>query len=118
MKKIVREWLVVHQLQITLFNGFLMLLILLRSAGYFEPFIPISINLIFISALVLSIFLLGINSKGAVAIALIFWMLAGFFRVFLKIDVWAERTALYAFEALVIGVFLLIIETISSKRTR
>lgn len=104
-----RKWIATHQFQLALFNGFLMLMILLRSAGYFEPFIPLTINLIFASALVLSVFLLDTTSRGAVSIALIFWVIAGLLRV-LSIEVWAERAAVYSFEALLLSIFLFIIE--------
>ncbi len=99
------------------FNLLVMLLIVLRSAGYFAPFFPITINFIVLLSLILSIILLSVGNRIMFLIAFIFWLLAAFFKFF-QIDVWAERTTVYTFQALVIGVLLLIIETISSKRTR
>jgi len=113
-KKKIRRWIKAHQIGFGLFNILIMLMILLRSAGYFEPYMTISINLIFIVALLSAIFLLEMRDRGAFGVALVFWFIAGILRV-LKIDVWAERAALYAFEALSLGVLLLILETMFFK---
>ena len=113
-KKKTRKWIKTHQIGFGLFNVLIMLMILLRSAGYFEPYMTISINLIFIVALLSAIFLLEMRDRGAFGVALVFWFIAGILRVF-KIDVWAERAALYTFEALFVGVLLLILETIFKK---
>ncbi|HBL52257.1 MAG: hypothetical protein A3D24_01935 [Candidatus Blackburnbacteria bacterium RIFCSPHIGHO2_02_FULL_39_13] len=113
-KKKTRKWIKAHQIGFGLFNVLIMLMILLRSAGYFEPYMTISINLIFIVALLSAIFLLEMRDRGAFGVALVFWFIAGILRVF-KIDVWAERAALYTFEALFVGVLLLILETIFKK---
>ena len=113
-KKKTRKWIKAHQIGFGLFNVLIMLMILLRSAGYFEPYMTISINLIFIVALLSAIFLLEMRDRGAFGAALVFWFIAGILRVF-KIDVWAERAALYTFEALFVGVLLLILETIFKK---
>lgn len=115
--KVARKWIVTHQFQLALFNGFLMLMILLRSAGYFAPFVPITINLIFASALVLSVFLLGTNSMGAVGVALIFWGFASLLRI-LGIEVWADRAAVYSFEALSLGILLFVIEEVKASFRR
>lgn len=112
--RVVRKWIVTHQFQLALFNGFLMLMILLRSAGYFAPFVPITINLIFASALILSVFLLGTNSRGAVSVALIFWVFAFLLRI-LNIEVWAERAAVYSFEALSLSILLFIVEEVTAS---
>ena len=92
----------------------LMLLLLLNTAGYFHPFFALSINLIFLTSMILSVLLLGASSRTLFVISLIFWVLAGFFKVF-HIDIWAERTAIYTFEALLIGVMLIFVEDLKKK---
>lgn len=112
---ILQEWIIGHYLQLAIFNGVLILLVLLRSAGYFEPYFPITINLIYIISLALSIILLGMKSKGAFILALVFWVLAGFLRI-VNIEVWAQRAAVYSYEALVIGLVLMVFERITLWR--
>lgn len=102
-----QDWILKHYLQLAIFNGILVLLVLLRSAGYFEPYLPITINLIYIVSLILSIFLLGMKSKGAYILALGFWFSAAILRI-INIEVWAERAAVYSYEALVIGFLLML----------
>ncbi len=92
-----------------IFNILLMMLILMRSAEYFTPFFLISINFIVFACIVFSVFLLGIRSKGVFLLALLFWSFAAFLRV-LNAGVWAERTAIYAYQAIVVGVILFIME--------
>lgn len=109
-----QSWVELHYFQLALFNVVLVVLLLLRSAGYFEPFFGITINSIFLIALVLSIFLLGTRSRGAFAVALIFWLFATLLKL-VKIDVWAERNAIYSFQSLVVGVLLLVWESLFDK---
>ena len=103
---VLQDWILEHYLQLAIFNGVLVLLVLLRSAGYFEPYLPITINLIYIVSLILSIFLLGMKSKGAYILALGFWFSAAVLRI-INIEVWAERAAVYSYEALVVGFLLM-----------
>lgn len=102
-------WTKTHYLQLVVFNLFVLLMFLLRSAGYFHPFLVISVNLIVISAFIVAIFLLGARSRAFFLIALIFWGFASFLKI-VRIDVWAERTGIYAFESLTIGVVLYFME--------
>lgn len=97
-----------------IFNIALMFVFLLRSAGYFSPYLPISVNMIVVFALILSVVLLKANYKTMFITAMVFWIFAGLLGI-LKINVWAERTAIYVFESLVLGVILLTWETIFSK---
>lgn len=92
-----------------IFNIVLMTLILMRSAEYFAPFFLISINFIVLVCIILSIPLLGIRSKGIFLVALLFWLFAAFLRI-LNVEVWAERTAIYAYEAIIVGLILFILE--------
>lgn len=104
-----RLWANQKVFQLFIFNMIIMLLILLYTAGYFAPFFPLTINFIVFVALLLSIFLLGINSKILFGIAIFFWLFAAFLKG-VRVDVWAERTAIYSYQALLIGIILFIIE--------
>ena len=109
MKKKLSKWSLSHFVGVTVFNLILILLFLLYSAGYFKPYVPISINLIVTIGLVSSIFLLGARSRTMFIISLFFWLFAGFLKL-VGVEVWAERTVIYTFEAMVIGFVLLIFE--------
>ena len=111
MKKKLSKWSLSHFVGVTIFNLILIFLFLLYSAGYFKPYVPISINLIVTIGLVSSIFLLGARSRVMFIISLFFWLFAGFLK-FVGVDVWAERTTIYTFQSLLVGVVLLIIENI------
>lgn len=108
------KWVNHHYFQLALFNIFIVILSLLRSAGYFEPFFLITINLIVLISLVMMITLLKINSKFLFFLASLFWAFAGVLQL-LQVSVWAERTVIYSFEAVFIGMIQLIIEVISKK---
>lgn len=99
------------------FNLLVMLLIVLRSAGYFTPYFPLTINLIVFLSLILAIILLNMRSSALFIIALVFWIITAVLRI-QGIEVWAERAALYTFQALVVGVVLLVIEIVSGKKER
>lgn len=116
-KEKLQNWVEVHYFQLALSNVILVILLLLRSAGYFEPYFGITINFIFVVALILSIFILGTRSRGAFTIALVFWLFAAFLKL-AKIDVWAERNAIYSFQALVVGVVLLVWENLFDKKEK
>lgn len=111
MKETLRAWVTKKYLNIALFNGLIMLFILLRSAGYFDPYFPITVNVIIFIALVTSIVLLGASSRVIFFIALLFWLFASFLKI-VGINIWAERTAIYVYESLLVGVSLLIFESI------
>lgn len=110
----VQRWVNKHLPGLFIFTLLIVALVLLRSVGYFAPFLPISINSIFFIAFVLSIFLLGARSKAFFLIAFLFWVFAAFLRI-LNINVWAERTAIYTFQALVLGITLFLFENIVSN---
>lgn len=97
------------------FNIALMFAFLLRSAGYFSPYLPISVNMIVVFALILSVVLLKANYKTFFMAGILFWAFAGLLGM-LKVNVWAERTTVYVFESLVLGVILLTWETMFSKQ--
>lgn len=106
-----QSWAQKRMFGLFVFNLTVMLLIILRSAGYFSPFFLITINFIVFLSLILAIFLLNIKDKALFIVSFIFWALAGLLQT-VNINVWAERAALYSFEALVIGIILFIIENI------
>ena len=110
-----QNWVRTRYFQLSLFNILILILFILRSAGYFEPFIPITINTIVLLGLIIAVFLLGVGSKLMFSVALVFWIFAALLKM-VKIDVWAERTSVYFFQAFIIGVFLLGIENISLPR--
>lgn len=95
------------------FNIIMMILILMRSAGYFAPFLPLSINIIVLICLIISIPLLGVRDKMIFSIALLLWIFAALLRL-LNVDVWAERTAVYCFEALAIGMVVFVASNFKS----
>lgn len=117
MNKHFKNWAQEHLLGLFIFNSILMLLVLLHNAGYFHPFFLISVNFIAISGLVLSVFLLGANSRAMFLTTLVFWLLAGFFKITF-VDIWAERSALYAFNAFVIGVVIFFLEMLPENIRR
>lgn len=105
------KWSLSHHIGIAVFNIIMIISFLLYSAGYFKPFLPISINLIVIIGLVLSTLLLEVKSRAMFIICLFFWLFAAFLKI-VKIDVWAERTTIYVYQSLVLGIILTIVENI------
>jgi hypothetical protein len=101
------NWSRMHLVGLFVFNIILMILILLRSGGYFTPFFTISINVIVFISIVLSVFLLNVNSAGIFTLSIIFWLFAGLLKI-LGIDIWAERVGIYTFQALLVGLTLLL----------
>jgi len=109
-----KKWVLEYNYRLIVFNIIIVFLFLLRSAGYFQPYFPISVNFIVIFALILSYFLLGSNSKTVFLVTLIFWIFAGMLFI-LRINVWGERTGIYAFESLVFGTLLFLFEEFKIK---
>ena len=114
MENKLKKWVMEYNYRLIIFNIVLVFLFLLRSAGYFQPYFPISVNFIVIFGLVLSFFLLGVRSKAIFVIVVIFWMFAGALQI-LRINVWAERTGIYAYESLVFGVIVFVFENIKER---
>lgn len=107
-------WINAHIFPLLILNIYLVLLVLLRSAGYFEPYLSISINFIFVTSLLLTVFILNLSSKGSFIISLIFWTLS-FILYYANILVWAERAGVYTYESLVLGVVLVFLESLRKK---
>lgn len=111
----IKKWTSEHYLQIAFLNLFLMFLVLLRSAGYFAPFFLISINFIVLVSLVLSVILFRLNSNFMFMISILFLLFASFIRFF-EVEIWAERTTIYAFQGLIVATLLYILENIFVKK--
>ncbi len=110
----INKWAMNNYLNIGIFNVFVIIMFLLYSAGYFHPFFPITINFIVFSSLVVSIFLFKANSRSLFLVSLVFWIFAGVIRL-LGVGVWAERTAIYSYQALVLGSLLLVYESLKKN---
>lgn len=106
---LIRNWSTYKLINLFLFNIFIAIMLLLHSAGYFAPYFPMTINIIILISVILSVFLLGAKSKAIFTISLTFWLFAMFLKL-LGVDVWAERTSVYCFEALLLGVILMFLE--------
>ena len=111
LRKKVAVWVSSHYINLAIFNTLLVILVLLHSAKYFEPFWAISINIIVFISLITSVILLGAGSRSLFVVSLLFWIFAGGMRI-LGINVWAERISIYTFQSFLIGVLLLFIEDI------
>lgn len=108
-------WSKDHLIGLFVFNLLIILLLLLRSGGYFLPYFVISINTVVFIALMGSIVLLGAHSGAIFLIGLFFWIFAFLLRI-LGVEVWAERTSIYTYQTLLLGVLLIILENIIQKR--
>lgn len=63
MENNIKKWHSKYGYRLIFFNIAMMLLFLLGSVGYFYPFFPITINVIVMIGLILSVILLGANSR-------------------------------------------------------
>ena len=115
LQKKMAVWVSSHYLNLAIFNTLLVILMLLHSAKYFDPFWTISINVIVFISLINSVFLLGARSRSLFVVSLLFWIFAGIMRI-LGINVWAERITIYVFESFFIGVLLFLLENIYDKK--
>lgn len=109
------KWIHFYNHRLILFNIIIVFLFLLRSAGYFSPYFLISVNFIVIVGVILATYLLGASSRVIFFVTLLFWIFAAFLKI-VKIDVWAERTGIYAYETLVFGVILFAIESLKKEK--
>lgn len=107
----IHSWIKNYNVKLIVFNIIMVFLFLLRSAGYFQPYFPISVNFIVIFGLILSVFLLGAGSRAIFIFALLAWIFAGLLNIF-HIYVWTDRTGIYVYEAFVIGVVVYLREAI------
>lgn len=112
-----KSWTEKKYFQLAILNVFLIFLVLLKSAGYFDPYFPITINVIVVLGILASILLLRVSSKFPFALAIVFWSFTALFRI-LNIIPWAERMAIYSYEAFAIGILQHFIEVLVKKRTK
>lgn len=110
-----REWSQKRVANLAVFNIILLLLVMLRSAGYFEPFFPLTISLIVLIALVLAVLLLGAGSGVIFAFGMLFMLFASVFKL-AGVEIWAERLGIYTFESLFVGVVTLLFEKIRDEK--
>jgi len=114
VQKSVSSWASRNHFRLILFNMIVIMLFLLHSVGYFAPFFPITINFIVLLCLIVSILIFRSGSKFFFSISILFWILATIFR-FLQVDAWVERTTIYVFQSLIIGLVLLLTEVLHEK---
>jgi len=98
-----------HIGDLALYNLIIIVLVLLHSAGYFHPFFPITINIISLIALVGAIILLGARTNLLFTLSAFFLIFAGLMLI-LNVRIWADRTMIYMFQSLVLGILLLFLE--------
>lgn len=113
-QKILSKWTQNHLVGLFVFNILVILLLLLRSGGYFSPYYSITINAVVFMSLLATAFLIGARSKTFFIIGLILWLFAAFLRLS-GIEVWAERTAVYVYQTLILGTALFLVENINSN---
>jgi hypothetical protein len=111
----VNTWFKNNQGKIGFFNIFVMILVVLRSAGYFHPYYPITVNFIVFVSVVVAVVLFNLKSKAVILLSIAFWVFAAGIRI-LHVDVWAERTTIYVFQTFIVGVILLISEYIYFRK--
>ncbi len=114
IKSSLSSWVKTHYLNLAIYNLILMILVLLHTAKYFDPFWLISINAIIFFALVLSIFILNIKSTILFIISLCFFLFASIMKI-AKIDIWAERTTVYVYQSFFLGIISLFWEIAKQK---
>lgn len=105
LKKKFDLWLYKRLGGLALFNILLMLMVLLRSAGYFAPFFPLSINTIVLLSMIMGIVLLGFREKELFVSAIVFLTISAVFRA-LAIEIWAERSSIYTYQAMILAVLI------------
>ena len=99
------SWAKTNSGGIFLYNLILFIIILLKSAGYFYPFVTLSNNLIVLFSAILAIPLLRAGERMFFLLALTFIFIASFFEYW-QVLIWSERSAMYSFEMLLIGMLL------------
>lgn len=104
-----KTWALNRIFGLFIFNLTVIMLMLLHTAGYFAPFFPLTINVIVMVALILAVLLLGIGSNTLFFLGLFFWIFAAFLKL-VGVEVWAERTAIYSYQSLILALALFIIE--------
>src|SRR3989344_1051625 len=112
-----KDWTEKKYFQLAILNIFLIFLVLLKSAGYFDPYFPITINSIVVLGILASIVLLKVDSKLPFTLAIVFWFFTALFRL-LNILPWAERMAIYSYESFAIGVVQHLMESFSKNKAK
>ncbi len=110
-----KEWSQQHFLPLVIMNLVLMLVVLLRTAGYFAPYLILTINLIVMLSLIMGVIFLGLRSRGMVMVAIVLWLLSALLRL-LGVEIWADRSSIYVYQALIVTLVLLLIESRTIKK--
>lgn len=115
-RKKMDAWGSSHYLNLAIFNTLAVILVLLHSAKYFDPFWVITINVLVFILLIASVLLLGAGSRILFLASLFFLLVSSFMKI-LGVGVWAERIATYMYQAFFLGILLSFVEiTISNKK--
>lgn len=109
-----QNWVLERIAVFFVYNVLMMLLVLMHSVGYFNPYFVISVNVIVMLAIVFAVILLRVTSKFVFACTIFFWLVASFFQLN-HIDIWAERAGIYTYESLIVGVVVLFLEVIGNN---
>lgn len=113
LKKNLSAWITKRYVNLAIFNSLVVILVLLHSAKYFDPFWTITVNVVIFISLIASVLLLGVGSRTMFLISLLFLLFAGFMKV-VGISVWAERIAVYMLESFLLGFLLLFTESFTA----
>lgn len=108
----ITKWTQQKGYRLFIYQIILLLLVLMHSLGYFDPFFEITAHFIILTAIILSVFLLQMQSIQIYFVAFVFWIITCFFQL-MSIEVWAERTSMYAFESLCIATVSLLCASVS-----
>jgi hypothetical protein len=109
-----QQWFFKKAPMFFLYNVFMMILVLMHSVGYFNPFFTISINVIVLTAIILAVIMMRLPSTFVFVCTSLFWAIAAFFQL-AHIDIWAERAGTYAFESFLVGSCVFLIEVLQQK---
>lgn len=107
-------WAKKRYLGLFAFNIILLILTLLHTARYFDPIYEISINFVLSVAMIMAVAFLGARSRVMFVISIFFLIVAACFQA-IRVNIWAERSGIYAFDAMVLGVLLLVFENVGYK---
>ncbi len=111
IKTRVFDWAKKRHFGLFSFNLIIIILSLLHTARYFDPIYEISINFILVTAMILTLTVLGGNSITMFVVSIFFMIISASFQA-IKINIWAERSGIYAFDSLMLGILALIWESV------
>lgn len=116
-KKDTEKWAYSNFFSIFIINLILLILFLLHSAGYFDPYFPITVNFVIIVGIFVATILLNLNIQILIVMAGAFWLFAGLLYL-LRVNIWAYRTTLYVFQIFVLMIVLLLYQSLRSHKAK